>query len=112
MVGACCDKFRIRPTSEQERSFRQFAGCRRLVWNHFLQRRKDHYKSTGKTLSYVEMAKELTALKKTPGFEFLAECDSQALQQVLRDLDQAYVNFFEKRAEFPNPRAANALPTP
>jgi putative transposase len=31
----------------------------------------------------------------------LKEADSQALQQVLRDLDRAFVNFFEGRARFP-----------
>jgi len=77
------------------------AGCRRLVWNHFLQRRKDHYQETGKTLSVGEMSRELALLKQHPDFIFLNECDSQALQQVLRDLHTAFVNFFEKRAEFP-----------
>ena len=96
-----CYKFRLRPTPEQEQQFRQWAGCRRLIWNYFRERRQAHYKETGKTLSFEEMCKELTLLKQHPDFTFLAECDSQALQQVLRDLCRAYVNFFEKRAKFP-----------
>ncbi|WP_417154787.1 RNA-guided endonuclease InsQ/TnpB family protein, partial [Parasutterella excrementihominis] len=32
---------------------------------------------------------------------FLKECHSQVLQQSLKDLDQAYTNFFRKRANFP-----------
>ena len=32
---------------------------------------------------------------------WLKKADSQALQESLRDLDRAYVNFFEGRARFP-----------
>ena len=35
---------------------------------------------------------------------FLKECHSQVLQQSLKDLDRAYTNFFEKRANFPKYR--------
>jgi putative transposase len=96
-----CLQYRLNPTAEQERQFRQWAGRRRLVWNHFLKRRIDNYKATGKTLTHRAMAEELTRLKQDPDFAFLQACDSQALQQVLKDLDRAYVNFFQKRARFP-----------
>jgi putative transposase len=33
---------------------------------------------------------------------WLADTPSQALQQSLKDLERAYTNFFEKRAEFPD----------
>jgi putative transposase len=111
-----CYRYRLNPTPEQQRQFRQWAGCRRVVWNYFLQRRQEYYQTTGKTLSYVDMAKELTLLKQEPEFAFLADCDSQALQQVLKDLDRAYVHFFEKRARFPKrksrKRTANAFRIP
>jgi putative transposase len=111
-----CYRFRLRPTPEQERQFRQWAGCRRLVWNYFRERRQAYYQETGKTLSFEDMCKELTALKQHPDFTFLADCDSQALQQVLRDLCRAYVNFFEKRAKFPKrksrKRTTNAFRIP
>ena len=110
MTRRRCYKFRIRPTPEQEAHFRQFAGCRRLVWNYFLQRRIDHFKATGQTLSFAAMCLELTTLKQQPGFEFLAECDSQALQQVLRDLNSAFINFFQKRARFPRRKSRKRTP--
>ena len=97
-----CYQFRLRPTPQQESLFRQWAGCRRLVWNHFLQRRKEHYHATGKRLSYNALCKELTLLKQQPDFAFLNDCDAQALQQVLKDLCTAYVNFFAGRAKFPH----------
>src|SRR5215472_10457960 len=100
-VSQCSYQFRIRPTLEQEHLFVQWAGCRRLVWNHFRERRQAYYRETGKSLSYTAMCKQLTALKQQPAFAFLNDCDSQALQQVLKDLCSAYVNFFEGCARYP-----------
>ena len=110
MIRQRCYQFRIRPSAEQESLFRQMAGCRRLIWNYFLARRQDHYQQTGKTLSFTEMCQELTLLKQQPDFAFLNECDSQALQQVLRDLCRAFVNFFEKRAKYPRRKSKKRTP--
>ena len=43
----------------------------------------------------------LTELKRQEEFAFLKAADSIALQQSLRDLDQSFVNFFQKRASYP-----------
>jgi putative transposase len=94
-------RFRIKPTADQVHALNRIAGARRWVWNWALGRRREHYQATGKTLSYRTMAAELTALKKQPDTAWLKEADSQALQQVLMDLRQAFVNFFEERARFP-----------
>lgn len=98
-------RYRLLPTPEQEGVMRQFAGARRWVYNHFLARRKAHYAATGKTLSLNRLYAELTALKQEPETAWLREMDSQALQQAIRDLDRAFVNFFEKRARFPRFKA-------
>ena len=41
-------------------------------------------------------AAELTKLKHTEGYGWLTEVDSIALQQSLRNLDNAYQNFFRE----------------
>ena len=41
-------------------------------------------------------------------YSFLQDADSQALQQTLRNLDRAYVNFFEKRAQYPQMKRKHA----
>ena len=64
-------------------------------------RRKEHYAATGKTISLAQLSAELTALKKQPETAWLKEADSQALQQALKDLHRAFVNFFERRARYP-----------
>lgn len=98
-------RFRLKPTTEQAQAMSRMAGCRRFIWNWGLARKREHYKATGKTLTYNALAVELTALKTRPETEWLKEADSQALQQVLKDLDRAFVNFFEKRARFPRFRS-------
>ena len=94
-------RYRLKPTSAQEELFRQFAGARRFIWNWALAQRKAHYRETGKSLSVATLCLELTQLKRQPGYEWLRLMDSQALQQAIRDLDRAYVNFFERRAHLP-----------
>ncbi|MCW3055269.1 MAG: transposase, OrfB family, central region, partial [Chthonomonadales bacterium] len=64
MIVQKCYQYRIYPTSEQEEQFRQFSGCRRVVWNWAPARRIEHYKQTGKSLSFEDQCKELTLLKQ------------------------------------------------
>jgi putative transposase len=94
-------RFRMEPTCEQAHALNRMAGARRWVWNWGLDRRREHYREFGKTLTFKALCLELTALKSRAGSAWLGEADSQALQQVLKDLCQAFVNFFEKRAHFP-----------
>jgi putative transposase len=94
-------RFRLEPTSQQEKGLKRIAGACRAVYNWGLERRKEHYAEQGKTLPYAAQNLELTVLKNRPGLEWLKEADSQALQESLRDLDRAFVNFFLGRARFP-----------
>ena len=94
-------RFRLEPTPAQEEGLKRIAGACRAVYNWGLERRKDYYAEHGKTLPYAVQNLELTGLKNRPGLGWLKEADSQALQESLRDLDRAFVNFFEKRARFP-----------
>jgi len=92
-------KFRLYPTSEQVNLINKTIGCCRYVYNHFLNRRINLYKTEQKSLSYAGCCKELTGLKKE--LPWLKEVDSMALQQSLKDLDSAYKRFFRKKKGFP-----------
>ena len=94
-------KFKLEPTAEQQHQLHRFAGARRFVYNWGLNRCRAHSKETGKGISWKQLSDEFTALKSQPGFAWLREIDSQALQQALADLKRAFVNFFEKRARYP-----------
>src|SRR5262245_22846695 len=84
----------IEPTATQEAALSCFAGARRFVFNWALQRRKETYAQTGKSISWSELSVELTGLKSKHGFEWLKGIDSQLLQQALADCKRAFDNFF------------------
>src|SRR6266508_4254724 len=94
-------RFKIDPTAKQEAALARYAGARRFVFNRALQRRKETYAQTGKSIPWSELSVELTGLKSKPGFEWLKEIDSQLLQQAIADCKRAFDNFFQKRAGFP-----------
>lgn len=94
-------KFQLRPKAGQESLMRQFVGCCRFIWNKALALEKETYENEGKRLGYYALAGKLKDWKKEDDTSFLAEAHSQILQQTLKDLDRAYKNFFEKRANFP-----------
>lgn len=95
-------RFRCYPTPEQARHLARTFGCARFVYNHFLRLRTDAYRDGGRKVRYVETDHLLTALKKTPEHVWLNEVSSVPLQQSLRHLQTAFVNFFEKRTDYPS----------
>lgn len=87
-------KYRIYPTKAQAELIQRTFGCARFVYNHFLDRRIQLYEQSKETLNYVACSAELTVLKRE--LEWLQEVDSTALQNALRDLNDAYQNFFRR----------------
>ncbi len=94
-------RFELMPNGQQQRAMRSFAGSCRYVYNQALHLQQERYKAGEKKLGYAELCKVLTAWKKQPETHWLNNTPSQALQQALKDLERAYKNFFEKRADFP-----------
>jgi len=94
-------RFRMEPTKTHAVFLGRMAGARRFIWNWALRRWKDYHAEHGKSISLAQLSAELTALKQQPETAWLNEIDSQALQQALKGLYGAFVNFFEKRARHP-----------
>jgi len=92
-------KYELIPAGEQQRNMRRFAGSCRFVFNKALVMQSANHESGNKYLRYVDMANLLPAWKAE--FPWLKEAPSQALQHVLKNLDRAFVNFFEKRTDYP-----------
>jgi len=92
-------KYRFYPTDEQKKILAQTFGCCRFVYNWGLSTRKTAYFQHGKSLYYNDLAALLPALKEQ--YPWLRDTSSVPLQQALRHLDRAFVNFFEGRAEYP-----------
>jgi putative transposase len=70
----------------------------------------DLYQQRGQGLSYTQMSAQLTTLKDQGEAAFLNEVSSVPLQQGLRHLKRAYVNFFEGRAHFPQFKKRHEAP--
>ena len=94
-------KFELQPNGEQARSMRRFAGSCRFVYNKALALQKANYEAGGKFLNHCAMNKWLPVWKKEPETTWLKDAPSQALQNAFIDLERAYKNFFDKRADFP-----------
>ena len=94
-------KFRIYPTAQQMEQFAKTFGCCRFVYNYYLAKAIDDYESGRKFSSVFDNQKALTQLKKQPEFQFLREADSQALNNALAHLGQAYSRFFSKQNGYP-----------
>ena len=92
-------RYRIYPSDDQKVLIRKFIGSSRFVYNHFLALRSNTYKETGKGMSYGGTSARLTELKKE--ILWLKEADKFALQNTLRDLEDAYGRFFKKQNRYP-----------
>ena len=94
-------RFRIYPTPPQVELIQKTFGCARFVYNHYLNKRIDIYKEENRKFNYYDCCKDLTVLKTE--LSWLQEVDATALQSSLKNLDDAYINFFRrvKRGESP-----------
>ena len=92
-------KFRIYPNKTQRVLLAKTFGCSRFVYNHYLAKRIELYQTSKETLTYYKCCADLTQLKQE--LEWLKEVDKFALQNSLRDLDNAYKKFFKENSGFP-----------
>lgn len=92
-------KVRIYPTDTQQAHLAQAFGCVRWVWNQSVSVMSLTYKETGKGVSALSMKKQIPIWKQE--HEWLKECYSQCLQQSVLNLSQAFINFFDGRAQYP-----------
>ncbi len=94
-------KYRFYPTPEQALLLKKTIGCVRLVYNKALAARTEAWYERQESISYCQTSSMLTAWKKEESLQFLNEVSCVPLQQGLRHLQRAFVNFWEKRAKYP-----------
>ena len=92
-------KIRIYPSAEQIDFINKQLGCCRFVYNNCLAFRKDSYQNEHISVSSSSAVKHITVLKKDN--EWLKDVHSKVLQQSVRDMNQAYDNFFKLHRGFP-----------
>jgi putative transposase len=94
-------KFELRPNGAQRQLMRCFAGSCRFVYNKWLALQQARFDAGEKTLSYATLCKLLTQWRSETETVWLKDAPTHPLQQALKDLERAYINFFAKRADLP-----------
>ena len=87
-------KFRLYPTDEQRILINKTLGCKRFVYNYYLNYLKDN---TG--INRFDLHKDLPKLKEEN--EFLKEVDSTVLHSAIDDLCKAFNDYYAKRKGYP-----------
>ena len=104
-------KFRIYPTSEQEKQLFKTVGCARLMYNLLLDSYNNLYAEykAGKLSQeeYKSRKKSYTPSSYKKEHKFLKAVDSLALGYSYRHVNQAFSNAFAGRANFPNFKSKN-----
>lgn len=93
-------KFRLKLSDVQMQQCEQFAGSCRFLWNKSLAFKKAKWESNKENVSQYSLNNLLVDWKSQ--FSWLKQVPSQALQQVNKDLDQAFKNLFKQNACYPN----------
>ncbi|MFA5586708.1 MAG: RNA-guided endonuclease TnpB family protein, partial [Saccharofermentanales bacterium] len=86
-------KYRIYPDQNQKELLSNIFGQVRFVYNLGLETKIQAYTANKKHLTCFDLNKQITELKKD--LTWLNDCPSQALQMTMRNLDNAYTNFFK-----------------
>ena len=95
-------KYELMPDGEQERAMRRFAGSCRFAYNKALAMQKENHEAGNKFIGFAGLCKALTGWRNGIETPWLKDAPCHPLQQALKDLEKAYKNFFEKRADFPS----------
>ena len=100
-------KIRIYPTKDQIESLNKHIGHCRFIWNYMLELQIKRFENKESRLKFSKMANLITSLKKE--LPWLAEVSIHSLQNICKDLDQAYNRLFKgisKRPKFKSKRKA------
>ncbi len=81
--------------NQQITACKKHAGAARWAWNWALRRKQEVYQQTGRSISAMELHRELNELKQT-ALPWMYEVSKAAPQESLRDLDTAMKNFFRR----------------
>lgn len=94
-------KYKIKPTVKQRQQLSQAFGCSRFIYNWGLDKKTKAWNNEHKTVTYFDLAKELTMLKQMEEYKWLKDVPNECLQQSLRNLDNAFTQFFKAKKGFP-----------
>lgn len=73
---------------------KKYMGCARFIFNLGLETKMQAWTTARKNLTCIDLMYQMKELKDTDA-KWLQECPAQALQMSLRNLDNAYTQFFK-----------------
>lgn len=88
-------RIKIFPKEEQKKMIHKSFGCSRFIYNWCIDRISENYNETKKTLSSIELQKEIVILKKQIEYSWLNEVSANMLKQVTIDCSNAYKRWFK-----------------
>ena len=94
-------KYRFYPTPEQATELARTFGSVRYVYNRALAERSRAYTQEQRKVTYAESARWVARWRHDPDTQWLGNVASVPLQQALRQLQTAYVNFWGRRTKYP-----------
>jgi putative transposase len=98
-------KIRLYPTKTQTAYINRLLGCYRLVYNKCLANKINTYKESNTNLGLSQLGNYFhNELTKTEELNFLQEHNTKVLKQAIRNMLQAYSNFFQQNNHFGFPK--------
>ena len=94
-------RFRFYPTKPQQATLANVFGACRYVYNWGLRMRTDAFHA-GAPIGYNQSSAKLTELRHAKETRWLESVSIVPIQQSLRHLNIAFLNFFEKRSAYPS----------
>lgn len=95
-------RIQLMPNNKQKTYFRKAIGCNRLAYNWGLTEWKRRYKEGERGLSGRKLRNDFNAIRGEQ-FQFTYEVTKYATAHAFDDLQTAFTNFFEHRANYPRP---------
>lgn len=94
-------KIRLYPNKSQIHVMENSFGIDRFVFNRGLHLKKSRWENHRENLSWMEISKMFTLMKKSEEYSFLNIASRSVIEQSLQKLDRAYQNFFKNGSGFP-----------
>lgn len=94
-------KVRLFPTPEQEELLWKHIHACRFLWNYMIEFQEENYKNGGKYHGAYDLIRMLPKLKQQDEYKWLQEISNGSLQEVCRNVEKAYRNFFNHIKDHP-----------
>lgn len=92
----------IYPNKTQAKIIRDTCNACKYVYNKYLHDRIEYYNETKKTLKWRDYRKVIHEMRKEEEYYWLKDnISAHALDESIHNVNRAFKNFFEKRANFP-----------